>query len=225
MTDGPVTDGPATNGPAPSSQPRRQRPDDRRSDDRRSGSRRAGAATGVQPGPVPPRSGRPAGRPGRPAGRANSTDAGRLPQVSNLLGLITLCLVLATVILGLSWLVGGLDVMAVGAVLAVWALCVAARVILGRPGTDWTVPTFDQVVAAGLDGPEARRSPAGQRRPRGWWPRSAEPAVGRPEPAVPSGRSAAAAAAMARSAGTESHDGPVVGPTGGSGPDQGGHGR
>jgi hypothetical protein len=133
--------------------------------------------------------------------------------------------VLATVILGLSWLVGGLDVMAVGAVLAVWALCVATRVILGRPGTDWTVPTFAQVVAAGLDGPEERRSPAGQRRLPGWWPGSAEPAAGRPKPAVPSGRSAAAAAAMARPAGTESRDAPAVGPTGRSGPDQGGHGR
>jgi hypothetical protein len=61
--------------------------------------------------------------------------------------------VLATVILGLSWLVGGLDVMAVGAVLAVWSLCVAARVILGRPGTDWTAPTLEQIVAATTGSP------------------------------------------------------------------------
>lgn len=78
--------------------------------------------------------------------------SGPLPRLGGLVGLVTLCLVLATVILGLSWLVGGLDVVAVGAVLAVWSLCVAARVILGQPGTDWTVPTLEQVIAATTGG-------------------------------------------------------------------------
>ncbi|WP_045877154.1 hypothetical protein [Pseudofrankia sp. DC12] len=171
-----------------------------------------GSGTGATDGP-PAAAGRHPSwwpRPTRPA--SHGLSAG----VSGLLGLITLCLVLAAVILGLSWLVGGLDVMALGAVLGVWALCVAARVILGRPGTDWTVPTLDQVVAAGLAGPDECRSPQRRRRGRGWRVSPPDPAAGPPEPAVPSGCGPAAVPAVARSAGTEPDEPRTARPTGGS---------
>ncbi|OHV35811.1 MULTISPECIES: hypothetical protein [Pseudofrankia] len=62
---------------------------------------------------------------------ASRRDVGRL---------VVVCLVLGVVILVLSGLVGALDLLAVGAVLGVWALCVAARLILGRYGEDWALP-------------------------------------------------------------------------------------
>ena len=52
------------------------------------------------------------------------------------------CALAGVVILALSWLVGTLDIGAVGAVLSVWTVAVAARVILGRPRRDWT-PSWD----------------------------------------------------------------------------------
>ena len=60
---------------------------------------------------------------------------------SGLHGLVIVCLLLATVILFLSWLAGSLDVVALGSVLGLWGLCAAGWAILGRPGVDWTVPT------------------------------------------------------------------------------------
>ncbi|OHV42824.1 hypothetical protein BCD48_29845 [Pseudofrankia sp. BMG5.36] len=89
-------------------------------------------------------------------------------------GLVVMCLALGTVILVLSGLVGALDMLAVGAILGAWALCVAARMVLGRYGEDWAFPAGWDVadlwprVRAGMRrrGPtSSARSGAGGRRP------------------------------------------------------------
>jgi len=59
--------------------------------------------------------------------------------------LVAVGLAIGAVILVLSGLVGALDLLAVGAVLGVWALLVAARVILGRYGEDWALPAETHV--------------------------------------------------------------------------------
>jgi len=90
-------------------------------------------------------------------------------------GLAIVCLVLATVVLVLSWLVGSLGVLALGAVVGLWGLCVAGWAILGRPGVDWTVPT--RRMLAGCARAEPLEEPAtGVRRPDTWtrWRRRVE---------------------------------------------------
>ncbi|MBL7513615.1 hypothetical protein I6A94_27755, partial [Frankia sp. CN4] len=115
------------------------------------------------------------------AGRRPGAD----PRRNEFAGLVALCLALAAVILAVSWLVGALDAFAVGAVVGVWALCVATRLILGRHGEDWTVPVrSDQLRAL---------SRAGLRQ------RISEPPSGLGAGAVSAERAARARAARERS--------------------------
>jgi hypothetical protein len=81
--------------------------------------------------------------------------------------------VAGAVILGLSWLVGGLDVVAVAGVVGVWAVAVAGRVILGRPSRDWTPSrdAFDEFRDELADAVERRRA---KRRPPAAVPPAAE---------------------------------------------------
>jgi hypothetical protein len=92
--------------------------------------------------------------------------------------------VAGAVVLGLSWLVGGLDVLAVAGVVGVWAVAVAGRVILGRPSRDWTPSrdAFDEFWDELGEAIERRR--AKRRTPAAVPPPADEaPSAGAPPPA------------------------------------------